>query len=135
MKIDVSEAKISTAKVEIKTLTVNGKQVTLAVFRQIEIGRLINYDKEKGFYLNGLPWGRVNYHSNQCSHIFSPHMHIVWQFGSELRKDFVKKSDIDISIMNGREEGDIDARLEKLFSQYDVLFNKLLSLPLLFIAV
>ena len=36
MIIDVQQAEIKTASVEIKSLTVSGKQLTLAVFRQLQ---------------------------------------------------------------------------------------------------
>lgn len=74
-------AEITTAAVEIKTLTIRGKQVTLAVFRQLEEKPLF---AETGD-LNGIPWGRVNYHPDKCAD--SPgHMHLVWQEGDELRR-------------------------------------------------
>src|SRR5258706_13888217 len=82
--LNIHNAKLKTASVEIKTLTIEGKQVTLAVFRQLEIKPLIN--KEKGF-LNGIPWGRVNYHPDGCKDTFKDHYHIIWQAGTELFRD------------------------------------------------
>lgn len=74
-------AEITTAAVEIKTLTIRGKQVTLAVFRQLEEKPLL---AETG-NLNGVPWGRVNYHPDKCADT-GEHMHLVWQEGNELRR-------------------------------------------------
>lgn len=49
----ILNAEIKTAVVEIKTLTVSSKQVTLAVFRQLMEEPLVNDDGT----LNGTPWG------------------------------------------------------------------------------
>jgi len=77
--LTVHNAEIHTASVEIKTLTLKGKQVTLAVFRQLRESPLI---AESGD-LNGVPWGIVNYHPDKCDR--SPaHWHVVWQRGSDL---------------------------------------------------
>lgn len=84
-KLTVQNAEIRTASVEIKTLTVSGKQVTLAVFRQLFQKPLLTDDGR----LAGEPWGIVNYHPEPkaCSGI--PHRHVVWQDGSELRRSVV----------------------------------------------
>jgi hypothetical protein len=83
----VHNAEIKTAAVEIKTLTISGKQVTLAVFRQIREERLIAEDGT----LNGTPWGTVNYHPGTCILPVGvrDHWHVVWQSGVELRKSTV----------------------------------------------
>jgi hypothetical protein len=83
LKISVKDAQLSTVAVEIKSLTVSGKQVTLAVFRQLEIEPLINEDLS----FAGLPWGRVNYFPPPCS---NTHLHVVWQKGDELRRACVQ---------------------------------------------
>lgn len=72
-------ATITTAAVEVKTLTISGKQVTLAVFRQLREEPLIAEDGT----LNGVPWGIVNYHPDKCGDDH-PHWHIVWQRGHNL---------------------------------------------------
>jgi hypothetical protein len=77
--LNVLNAEIKTAAVEIRTLTVSGKQVTLAVFRQLKDEPLVNRDGT----LNGTPWGIVNYHPDKCAE-GRPHMHVVWQRGTEL---------------------------------------------------
>ncbi|WP_322769513.1 hypothetical protein [Frankia sp. Cr1] len=77
-------AEISTATVEIKTLTVSGKQVTLAVFRQLYDEPL--YDLVSWEPL-GVPWCRVNYHPDKCADArVRDHEHVVWQKGDELRR-------------------------------------------------
>jgi hypothetical protein len=83
--LTVQAAEIRTAAVEIKTLTVSGKQVTLAVFRQLREKPLIAEDGA----LNGIPWGIVNYHPEKCAYDRPAHWHIVWQDGSELLRSTV----------------------------------------------
>lgn len=79
--LTVHNAQITTAAVEVKTLTISGKQVTLAVFRQLQEAELVAPDAT----LNGVPWGLVNYHPDKCSS-GPPHVHVVWQQGTELRR-------------------------------------------------
>jgi hypothetical protein len=83
-QLTVRNAQVSTATVEIKTLTVSGKQVTLAVFRQLIEAPLIAEDGS----LNGDAWGTVNYHPGKCGDD-APHWHVVWQLGDELRRSQV----------------------------------------------
>lgn len=86
-QLSVHTAEITTAAVQINTLTIMGKQVTLAVFRQLEETQLIADDGT----LNGIPWGRVNYHPDKCADA-QGHWHIVWQDGVELRRAYVRHS-------------------------------------------
>lgn len=87
--LTVHNAEIKTAAVEIRTLTISGKQVTLAVFRQLREEPLVAKDGT----LNGVPWGTVNYHPvpKQCEDV-RDHWHVVWQKGSELLRSTVTKS-------------------------------------------
>jgi hypothetical protein len=78
-QLTVHNAQITTATVEIKTLTISGKQVTLAVFRQLREQPLISGDGE----LLGQPWGTVNYHPDKCAGL-REHLHVVWQDGDTL---------------------------------------------------
>lgn len=86
-KITAEEAIVKTASVELKTLTISGKQVTLAVFRQLEEEWLLDAATCE---LAGVPWGRVNYHPDPayCKDIGS-HIHVIWQRGAELRRGLV----------------------------------------------
>lgn len=79
-KLTVQNAEIKTATVEVRTLTLSGKQVTLSVFKQIEEENL--FDQTGDFA--GEPWGRVNYCPGKCSE--RPHLHALWQKGNELRR-------------------------------------------------
>lgn len=78
--LTTQNAQITTAAVEVKTLTISGKQVTLSVFRQLIHEDLVSEDGA----LNGLPWGHVNYHPWKCEG--ASHLHVVWQKGEELRR-------------------------------------------------
>lgn len=82
--LTVHNAAIATASVEIKTLTVSGKQVTLAVFRQLQDRQLIHDDGT----LAGQPWGVVNYHPDKCANA-PTHWHVVWQEDDQLRRSLV----------------------------------------------
>lgn len=84
-QLTVHNATITTAAVEVKTLTISGKQVTLAVFRQLREEPLIAVDGT----LNGVPWGYVNYHPDKCDN--DRHWHVVWQRGNELLRSRVNK--------------------------------------------
>jgi len=83
--ISAEQAIIQTAKIEIKSLTLNGKQMTMSVFRQIHQRKLIS---EQGgeFSFNGVPWGRVNYHWG--SQVTS-NLHVLWQDGPDLFRDLI----------------------------------------------
>jgi hypothetical protein len=78
-QLTVHNATITTASVQVKTLTISGKQVTLAVFRQLREEQLVADDGT----LNGVPWGYVNYHPDKCES-GNPHLHVVWQNGDDL---------------------------------------------------
>lgn len=81
-QLTTQNATITTASVEVKTLTISGKQVTLAVFRQMEEASIISpLDAE----LAGEPWGRVNYHPDKCADD-KEHIHVVWEKDGELRR-------------------------------------------------
>ena len=86
MRITTKEATVKTASVEMKVLSISGKQMTLAVYRQLDEAAII--DEETG-NLQGVPWGRVNYFWGHCK---PDHLHIVWQKGEELRRSCVYKT-------------------------------------------
>ncbi|MFD5216942.1 hypothetical protein ACFWMH_04570 [Streptomyces tendae] len=75
-------ATITTASIQVQALTIGKKQVTLAVFRQLEDEDII---KPLDAGLVGDPWGRVNYHPDKCAED-KEHIHVVWQRGDELRR-------------------------------------------------
>ncbi|MEV7011714.1 hypothetical protein [Streptosporangium sp. NPDC051022] len=89
--ITATAASTGTATLDLKTLTIGGRKVTLTVFRQIREAALIADDGT----LNGHPWGVVNYHPDKCGD-YLPHWHIVWQRDSEiLRSRVYEKATFD----------------------------------------
>lgn len=78
MTIDVNHVEIHTASVELKMITVNQRQMTLSVFRQIPAKKLIDGET---FKLNGVPWGWVNYFwpDIKVPHDASQKIQVVWQ--------------------------------------------------------
>lgn len=119
MKINVSEAMVKTAAVEIKTLTISGKQVTLAVFRQLQEEALID---PKTCKLNGVPWGRVNYHPDQSCKDTGEHIHVVWQKGSELRRSCVREISPVVEAFEPYEDGLIHWRNRMMLARPIVLW-------------
>lgn len=89
--ITAHEATVKTATVEVKSLTISGKQVTLAVFRQLQEDRLIDGVTA---LLHGVGWGKVNYHPDGCKDD-GEHLHVVWQKGDELRRASVRDNPRD----------------------------------------
>jgi hypothetical protein len=83
------EAQVTTASVEVKTLTIRDRQVTLAVFRQLHREAVI--DGRSG-EISGVPWGTINYFWKGCG-LDEEHVHVVWQKGDELRRDCVRSPD------------------------------------------
>jgi hypothetical protein len=85
-RVLAKEVIIKTATVDVKSLTLNGKQVTLSVFRQIQKGELLD---KNTLELQGVPWGWVNYFWKPCE---PDHLHVVWQVGDELRRSCIYPS-------------------------------------------
>jgi hypothetical protein len=86
-RITTHEATVSTASITVKTLTLDKRQVTLAVFRQLLREPLID---PQTLLLRGVPWGIVNYHPDRC-HDAAEHLHVVFQVGDELRRAWVPR--------------------------------------------
>jgi hypothetical protein len=91
-QIEASQATVTTVTVEIQTVRVGKKQMTLSVFRQLIKEALL--DPKTGELL-GEPWGLVNYFWAPCTNgdhavddLLPPaeHLHVVWQKGGLLRR-------------------------------------------------
>lgn len=90
--ININNTQIKTASIEIKTLTIEKRQVTLSVFRQIQEESLIDYET---LQLLGVPWGSINYFFGLHKDCHSDDwLHIVWQKGNELRREVIAKESI-----------------------------------------
>lgn len=83
-QLTTQNASITTVAVEVKALTISGKQVTLSVFRQLPEEPLLADDCT----LNGLPWGVVNYHPDKCADA-ADHRHVVWQRDDQLLRSAI----------------------------------------------
>lgn len=127
MKLAVAEAQIHTASVEVKTLTISGKQVTLAVFKQLKEGAM-SADNIDAI------WGQVNYcpGRNHCSGD-AWHIHVVYQEGAELRRAAVSRPGFD---RRRRQWEFLDGEWpEEYRSEVAALWERILNVPQLFIAV
>lgn len=86
MIIEAKEASVKTAQVEVKALTISGKQVTLAVFRQLE--EIECHDSD--FNIDCTIWGKVNYHPDKCSSD-KEHIHLIVQKEDKIFRSIVFK--------------------------------------------
>lgn len=84
--LNTQNAQITTATVQVQTLTISGKQVTLSVFRQLREHTLMFADAS----LTGVPWGYVNYHPDKCGSD-DEHLHVVYQSGDDLYRSRVDR--------------------------------------------
>lgn len=89
-QLNVQNATVTTATIEVKTLTIGARQVTQGIFKQLIEEPLIAEDGT----LNGVPWGHVTWHPDGCTR--DDHWHIVWQRGEDLRRAYVRK-EVDFS--------------------------------------
>lgn len=132
MGLAPQSAVVSTATVEVKTLTLNGKQMTLSVFRQLPYRGLFSSEG----YLLGTPWGHVNYHPDRCRD-WDRHLHLVWQSDNGLFRCRMRPADPSVrrsfndwsNPVAVQEEDDRHRRHLEIRKE---LFS---SLPQLFIAV
>lgn len=84
-QLTTENATITTAAVTIQALKIGTKQVTQSVFKQLPEEPLVC----GAGTLNGVPWGRVNWHPARCEESRRRHLHIVWQRGAELLRSRV----------------------------------------------
>lgn len=86
--VTIHNAKLKTVAVAINTITVDARQMTLAIFRQLIDEDLIG---DEGA-LMGTPWGKVNYHPKDDDCPMCEHWHVVWQKGDQLRRTIVEQN-------------------------------------------
>lgn len=87
--LTVQNAEINTASITIRTLQVEGRQVTMGVFRQLPEHDIID---PQGPSLRGVGWGHVNYQVSGHYRYTGRDIHLVWQKGSELRRCLVHET-------------------------------------------
>lgn len=130
-RITTTEAVIKTASVEVRTLTLSGKQMTLAVFRQLLPEPLIDLETSE---LRGVPWGRVNYCPSKCYQ--SSHLHVVWQKGSELRQSTIPGPNRPYHLSHDQKRSGMpDDEVEAIDKRWARHYAELAALDQLFIAV
>ncbi|MGV9987758.1 hypothetical protein [Streptomyces olivaceus] len=81
---DTSNTTIETATIQIRTLNVGAKQMSLSIFRQLLEAPAV----DAAGRVQGKPWGTVNYHPDRCDDA-KQHLHVVWQLDEQLRRGFV----------------------------------------------
>ncbi len=85
--LSTEQVRINTMQVEIKSMMVGKKQLTLSLMRQIIEEPLID---EKELLFRGVPWGHVNYFWGDDKHRTYPsYINVVWQKGDELRRSVI----------------------------------------------
>ena len=144
--LDASSVQISKAVVSIKVVTVDRKQMTLAVFRQLPQVSASYWDacddREEAE-----PWGTVNYHSDcRPEHRLNSHLHLLWQAGDNLYRSIIMEPVLHSYLRDGlRSMGMLG--IEHIFSRGDIwwedddldlagaAYGSLLRLDQLFIAV
>lgn len=85
----VRNIEVATAAVEVKSISVNAKQMTLSMFRQLVEEPLV--DDSTG-EVRGVPWGWVNYCPDKTCADVHEHLHVVWQKESLLRRAVMSES-------------------------------------------
>jgi hypothetical protein len=113
--ITTKEASLKTANISIKALTVNGKQVTMGLFRQLKDEDVICLEHLE---LQGVAWGHVNYFFGDCQ---PDHLHVVWQKGEELRRSCVYRRQDRMGYWGWRDIG-ILSRLQDECREYARLY-------------
>jgi hypothetical protein len=136
--LETDNIHVLTATVTIKTLTLSGKQMTLAVFRQIPEKSLFHPDTWEP---QGIPWGYVNYcPKSPCQyqtdsgrwHLCGRHLHVIWECDEKLYQCRIMRN-IQFDDWCFLDEEDVKNR--EIWSRWYQLFDDLAIIDQLFIAV
>ncbi len=85
--LSTEQVRINTMQVEIKSMMVGKKQLTLSLMRQIIEEPLVD---EESILFKGIPWGHVNYFWGDDKHKSYPdYMNVVWQKSDVLRRNVI----------------------------------------------
>jgi hypothetical protein len=85
--VEIAGASVQTVAITIKALHIGRKQMTQSVFRQLLNEPIWNPHNR---VLRGTPWGFIQYFWTGCG-MDGPHLHVVWQKESELRRTCVSE--------------------------------------------
>lgn len=87
--ISVNDVQIKGLTVEVKSLVVGRKQLTLSLMRQFIEEPIID---EEAMLLRGVPWGFINYFwGDDKDKTPENFIHLIWQKGDELRRCVLEK--------------------------------------------
>jgi hypothetical protein len=126
--IEVNRASVHTLSLSVQVMKLDKRQVTLAVFRQLDSASLLI---PQGIP-QGTPWGRVNYHVG-CDPYGGKHLHMVWQKGDRLYRATVYR-ELHQEIL--RKGWEIAPAEEPLFNdRWTAAYDKLAAMDQLFIAI
>jgi hypothetical protein len=90
--ITTDHATIRTATVSVKVLTLDKKQMTLSVFRQLPLRHVID---PLTMELRGTPWGHVNYFWDDSPNDPDYHrLHIIWERSGRLYRSLVDEVEL-----------------------------------------
>jgi hypothetical protein len=123
--LSTEQVRINTMQVEIKSMMVGKKQLTLSLMRQIIEEPLID---EKELLFRGVPWGHVNYFWGDDKHKTYPnYINVVWQKGDVLRRSVIEMNLHHYDHCEKRCLREIKECLEqiKYYTQYPGFDNKI----------
>jgi len=83
--IPVEEASIQRRQLTVEVLTLDKRQVTQSLYKQIVEEDVI--DQYTGT-IKGIVWGWVNLH-NDCHHMNGEHFHAIWEDNGNLKRSYV----------------------------------------------
>lgn len=135
-QLTTENATITTVTIEIKALTLSGRQVTLSVFRQLPESDILDIDyseEDNPVLMNGTPWGTVNYCLPSCPK--TKHIHVVWQdsdtlYRSTTNRDAYTEAEIDSELSPEEKRA-----MREMNKKWHRAYWHLTELPQLFIAV
>ncbi|OLD63812.1 MAG: hypothetical protein AUF65_01510 [Chloroflexi bacterium 13_1_20CM_50_12] len=84
--IPVEEARVQKWSLSISVLTLNERQITQTLYKQLIEEAVVN---ERTGELKGPVWGWVNLH-NDCWYRNNQHFHAIWEDNGELKRAFVR---------------------------------------------
>lgn len=90
--IEAHTAAVRTATVELRTIVIGKKQLTLAVYQQIPQRDLLDFGKfgKDVPLVLGTVWGWVNHcNAKECKWVDDAHRHFIWECEGRLYRDYI----------------------------------------------